>query len=460
MKIKLILPKNNIMQVGIDLVSFSIPKIHLPIDILAQNRNIEPEKLIKGLGLQKMTLLDVHQDVVTMASNAVLQLITENNLDCNHITRIYVGSESGVDSSKPIASYIVNLLESRLGENKFTHCDVVDLTFACIGAVDALQNCIDYIRLNPDEKAIVVATDLAKYDLESTGEYTQGAGAIALLVSSNPRIISFSSHVGVSTQGVFDFFKPRQSIEKQLITGNQNNENWQGIVENEVTFYKEQPVFDGQYSNTCYINRIVDAYQKFKAKSNSSYQNWNNFLMHLPYCFQGRRTFLEIIAAEAPELIAQETGENYKEKLKNFSKSDFYKNLVQEKIYPSEIASAQVGNIYTGSIFLGFLSTLFYFKNKNEEIFGQKFGFIAYGSGSKSKVFEGIIQENWKTALVKLDLFKTLNQSKAIDFETYLKLHKKEQKTSILQPKNEFSLVKIEKENSLLLGARFYEYKI
>jgi hydroxymethylglutaryl-CoA synthase len=38
-----------------------------------------------------------------------------------------------------------------------------------------MQNCLDFIRLNPTKKAIV-ATDFAKYDLNSTGEYTQGAG--------------------------------------------------------------------------------------------------------------------------------------------------------------------------------------------------------------------------------------------------------------------------------------------
>ena len=33
------------------------------------------------------------------------------------------------------------------------------MTFACIGAVDALQTCLDFIRLNPNKKAIVIATD-------------------------------------------------------------------------------------------------------------------------------------------------------------------------------------------------------------------------------------------------------------------------------------------------------------
>jgi 3-hydroxy-3-methylglutaryl CoA synthase len=49
----------------------------------------------------------------------------------------------------------------------------VDFTFACIGGVDAMQTVL-YVTLNLNKKkAIVVTTDLAKYDLNSTGEYTQ-----------------------------------------------------------------------------------------------------------------------------------------------------------------------------------------------------------------------------------------------------------------------------------------------
>jgi hydroxymethylglutaryl-CoA synthase len=39
--------------------------------------------------------------------------------------------------------------------NTLASCDVVDFTFACIAGVDAMQNCLDFIRLNP-RKAIVV----------------------------------------------------------------------------------------------------------------------------------------------------------------------------------------------------------------------------------------------------------------------------------------------------------------
>ncbi|HQW68586.1 MAG TPA: hydroxymethylglutaryl-CoA synthase, partial [Flavobacterium sp.] len=356
------------MKVGIDSIAFDIPKIYLPITTLAENRNIEADKLIKGLGLHKMSFLDVHQDVVTLASNAALKLIQQENLNPNEISRIYVGTESGIDSSKPVGSYILSNLEQIFGARSFKNCDVVDLTFACIGAVDALQNCLDYIRLNPTKKAIVIASDNAKYDLNSSGEYTQGAGSIAMLITANPRILSFSKEVGVATEGVFDFFKPRRNFSKEEIFQTKNNLEWNGVLENEINIYKEQPVFDGQYSNQCYINRITEAYEHYKEESHQKgklYEKWSAILMHLPYCFQGRRTFIEIFANENPELLESQIGENSKEKLKALAKSPEYLDLVNQYILPSEIASGQIGNIYTGSIFLGLLSTLCYhFKNE------------------------------------------------------------------------------------------------
>ena len=125
---------------------------------------------------------------------------------------------------------------------------------------------------------------------------------------------------------------------------------------------------------------------------------------------------------------------------------------------PSERASGQVGNIYTGSIFLGLLSTLCHHVQNQNEIAGKKLGFIAYGSGSKSKVFEGQIESEWQSVIQNIPLFETLDTSHEIDFETYLALHKKEQKTSIVTPNNEFVLQSIERENPFLLGARYYEF--
>ena len=451
------------MKTGIDAITFDVAKIHLPIKTLAIARNIEPEKLEKGLGLIKMTLPDTHQDTVVFGANALTKLIQDNNINLNEIARIYVGTESAIDNSKPISSFLVSLMEQKFGENILSECDVVDFTFACIGGVDALQNCIDFVTLNPTKKAIVVTTDFAKYDLNSTGEYTQGAGAVAMLITSNPRIIAFENHWATSTKGVFDFFKPYRTISKQQITGNTTNESWFENLESEVEIHKDQPVFDGQYSNQCYMDRTRDAYFSFKKIKNTAetvYDTWESIVMHLPYAFQGRRMLSEIYALDASNKIisGEENATEYQNKLKEVSKSETYRDFVSQKLQPAEIASSLIGNLYTGSIFMGLLSTLAHFHDNKIEVSDKKFGFLAYGSGSKSKVFEGTIQSEWKSAIANINLFETLEKSIEIDFETYEKLHKKEQKQPVQQPKKEWILDRIETEIPNLLGARYYKW--
>ena len=451
------------MKTGIDAITFDVAKIHLPIKTLAIARNIEPEKLEKGLGLIKMTLPDTHQDTVVFGANALTKLIQDNNINLNEIARIYVGTESAIDNSKPISSFLVSLMEQKFGENILSECDVVDFTFACIGGVDALQNCIDFVTLNPTKKAIVVTTDFAKYDLNSTGEYTQGAGAVAMLITSNPRIIAFENNWATSTKGVFDFFKPYRTISKQQITGNTSNEAWFENLESEVEIHKDQPVFDGQYSNQCYMDRTRDAYFSFKKIKNTAetvYDTWESIVMHLPYAFQGRRMLSEIYALDASNKIisGEENATEYQNKLKEVSKSETYRDFVSQKLQPAEIASSLIGNLYTGSIFMGLLSTLAHFHDNKIEVSDKKFGFLAYGSGSKSKVFEGTIQSEWKSAIANVNLFETLEKSIEIDFETYEKLHKKEQKQPVQQPKKEWILDRIETEIPNLLGARYYKW--
>ncbi|MEA9415127.1 hydroxymethylglutaryl-CoA synthase family protein [Flavobacterium sp. PL02] len=451
------------MKTGIDAITFDVAKIHLPIKTLATARNIEPEKLEKGLGLIKMTLPDTYQDTVVFGANTLTKLIEDNKIDLSEIGRIYVGTESAIDSSKPISSFLIALMEQKFGEDTLAECDVVDFTFACIGGVDALQNCIDFVKLNPTKKAIVVTTDFAKYDLNSTGEYTQGAGALAMLVTSNPRIIAFENNWATSTKGVFDFFKPYRTISKESITGNTTNESWFDNLEAEIEIHKDQPVFDGQYSNQCYMDRTRNAYFSFKKLKNTSetvYNSWKSIIMHLPYSFQGRRMLSEIYALDSDSKIisGDESAAEYQNKLKEISKSEAYKTFVVDKLQPAELASSLIGNLYTGSVFMGLLSTLAYFYDTKNEISGTQFGFLAYGSGSKSKVFEGTIQPEWKSALTETNLFETLEKSTEIDFETYEKLHKKEQKQSIRTPKNEWVLDRIEKEIPNLIGARYYKW--
>ena len=440
------------MKYGIEAASIYVPHIYLPIKDLAIQRNIDPDKLEIGLGLKKMAVLDAHEDTATIAANALLKLIIDFNINPNEIGRIYLGTESALDGAKPTATYAVQLVESVLenqfGERPFKHTDVVDMTFACVGGVDALHNSIDYVRVNPAKKAIVIAADYAKYGLESTGEYTQGAGAVAMLISNQPDLIAFDNNWGIGMESVFDFFKPHQA------TSNRNVLNALETTKSEIEIFSDEPVFDGQYSNECYKNRVREAYFNFKDQTNVEgklYENWRYIAFHLPYAFQGKRMFSDVFALENGQ-------DNSNDNLKIISKSDEYKALIKEKVEPTQRASSEIGNMYTASIFTAFLSALQVSTDNNEDLTGKTVGFISYGSGSKSKVFQGKIGEGWKDVMNKVDLFNYLNQREAISFEQYEDLHNKNQKTSINASKG-FALDRIESEIPDLKGARYYTFK-
>jgi len=129
--------------VGIDDMALYVPKLYLSIQSLAETRKLEYAKLNKGLGLTRMVVPDVHEDAATMAANAIHQIIERNQLRPQDIGRIYLGTESALDGAKPTATYVLEMLRRKYreeyGVSCFENCDVVDLTFACVGGVDALQ---------------------------------------------------------------------------------------------------------------------------------------------------------------------------------------------------------------------------------------------------------------------------------------------------------------------------------
>ena len=108
---------------------------------------------------------------------------------------------------------------------------------------------------------------------------------------------------------------------------------------------------------------------------------------------------------------------------------------------------------------MALLSALQVSFDREEELSGKELGFLAYGSGSKSKVFSGKINENWKSVVEKWQLFETLGNRKVVDFSTYEKLHRKQLKTSVNSNYKGFGLVEIERENPLSYGARKYQFK-
>ncbi|KAA0128154.1 hydroxymethylglutaryl-CoA synthase family protein [Chryseobacterium sp. SN22] len=441
------------MTFGIEAASYYVPSLYLEIKDLAEKRGIEPAKLEKGLGLHKMGFPDVHEDAATFAAEALLKLISDYQLNPKEIARIYLGTESALDAAKPTASYAMQMveqtLEAEFGTRVFRSCDVVDMTFACIGAVDALHNSLDFVRANPDKKAVVIASDYAKYELASSGEYTQGGGAVAVLISSKPDLLEIENHWGVATESVFDFFKPRRHFQKE------NLANAPESFPDKIEVFTDEPVFDGQYSNQCYQDRIREAYNHYKEITGRQkpYEHWKYLIFHLPYAFHGKRVFTEIYSLE--------NGLPYgtPEEQKAAAKSEGYIQFISEKIEKSQRASSEIGNMYTASIFMALLSALQTSFNENEELAGEEIGFLGYGSGSKSKVFAGKISDNWKKVVEKWNIFEALKNRTAIDFDTYEKLHRKKLKNSVNENYKGFGLKSIELENPVLKGARYYGFQ-
>ncbi len=501
--------------VGIDDMALYVPSLYLPIETLAKERGISFEKLNKGLGLEKIAIPDVHEDAATMAANVVAELIERNNIKPQDIGRIYLGTESALDGAKPTATYVLEMLrrkyKSTYGLDCFQNCDVVDLTFACVGGVDALHNTLDWVSRDKDRIGIVVTSDFAKYELASTGEYTQGAGAIAMLVKQNPRLLSIADHIGVATQGVHDFFKPKRIFEKrklidevlklagidhlnaeEILSRLSDSLEVNGILDDNddhLIMHKDTPVFDGPYSNQTYQNRIREAYFDFRRKQEAKgllseneplLNRWSRMIFHLPYAAHGRRIASEIFMIDQkmqnewesfagkndliePQATDFENSVDFEKAYGNFlrliTKTEAYRSFSKDKLSKAEATSSEVGNMYACSIFMALMGTLEADDLDDVNLSGEKFACFSYGSGSKSKVFEAEIQPMWKSVVKHFQIRQKFEARTQIDYPTYESLHRLQRKESVLPASGEFQLDKIGQE-PFREGARYYSWAV
>jgi hydroxymethylglutaryl-CoA synthase len=507
--------------VGIDDISIYFPKLHFEIEAFAAYRNMDFSKLNKGLGLESMSIPDAHEDAATMGANACVRLLERNQLSPKDIGRIYLGTESALDGAKPTATYIIEMLEQKYGPGSFGHCDVTDITFACIGGIDAMHNTLDWVARGgskENRQGIVVFSDDAKYSLNSPGEYTQGAGAGAALLKHNPRLLEIEDTWGVSTHPAHDFFKPKRKttlknmVQEVLDLAKEAGTSFADDLVDEIvkiipesskkdkllfeekvlTIHKDTPVFDGQLSNRCYTDAVKKAFIDFRANAIKSgrfnpetediiTEQWSRIIVHLPYAFQGKRMFPDVFMMDRSntklgDAITEQIGEDpskdetkmanlsasEQEKLKNgyrklISKTAEYQKFTADKIEKTQKASSLVGNQYTASIFLALMSTLEIDVKEGTDLRGKKIGFCAYGSGAKSKVFQGIVQKEWTAIAKRFNLFERLEVRTAIDASTYEALHRGYQLESITKPSGEFILQSVG-GSDVLEGHRKYTW--
>jgi hydroxymethylglutaryl-CoA synthase len=463
------------MPVGIDDLAIYIPKLYIDYKDFASARGIDPKKLEYGIGINKMALVDTNQDPACMAANACLRLMQKNDLNPDDIGRIYVATESALDESKAMNSFVIGMLEQVYGDGSFEHAGGIECKFACVSGSYALYDNANWIRAeeNNGKAAIVVVSDIAKYDIGSAGEYTQGAGAVSMLIKDNPRILAFDQKVtSTIIKNEYDFYRPFGK-STPLVYGNYSNLLYLIQVKKALDKYKEKAISTGliklkeQESVTDYIDIIAVhlPYRKMGEKALAyllrhewrHLERWKNVIaeigMEEPSSKDPRGTIESILA----DYEFMKLDEKFR---RTFMQTSFFKDVFEKKMASTLKASALVGNLYTASLYLGLRSALEFEYKKGTDLVGKRVGFGSYGSGSSAMVFSGIIQPEYKEIVKRMDLENEIGPRKKLSIEEYEQLHKGERNLSdsIFHYNNEFVLVKIGSSSDTREGSREYCY--
>ena len=112
--------------------------------------------------------------------------------------------------------------------------------------MDSNKPCAGRCLLPADRFAIVVSADIAEYELGSSGEPTQGAGAVAMLVGQ-PTLLEIDPRFSgsASADRETDFRKPLSHQSEGRKRGTRRS---------------DFPVFDGPYSTKCYLETVCNAF--------------------------------------------------------------------------------------------------------------------------------------------------------------------------------------------------------
>ena len=347
------------MKIGIDKIGFAMPKYYLDIRDLATARGIEPDKFTKVLLQLEMSIPPVSQDIVTLGAQAAFEILDKEDLE--KIDMIIVGTESGVDQSKASSVFIHGLLDIQ------PFVRAIEVKEACYGATAALDFAKNHVMNNPESRVLVIASDIAKYGIKASGESTQGAGSCAMLITSNPRILELNNDNVCLTRDVMDFWRPN---------------------------YSQYAFVEGKFSTEQYLGCLTTTWDKYLEKNNKQLSDFDAICLHLPYPKLGLKGLNTLLETESDEAIKEKLSERFNESI---------------------LYSQRVGNIYTGSLFLGLLSLLENSTNLNP---GDKIALYSYGSGAVAEIFSMTLVPGYEKQL-KQNRFDEFNSRTRISIEEY-----------------------------------------
>ncbi|CAJ2650584.1 unnamed protein product [Trifolium pratense] len=371
-------PKN----VGILALDIYFPPNAVQQEALEAHDGASKGKYTIGLGQDCMSFCSDVEDVISMSLTVVSTLLEKYGIDPKQIGRLEVGSETVIDKSKSIKTFLMQIFE----KHGNTDIEGVDSTNACYGGTAALFNCVNWVESNSwdGRYGLVVCTDSAVY-AEGPARPTGGAAAIAMLIGPDAPIAFESKLRGSHMSHVYDFYKPDLA--------------------------SEYPVVDGKLSQTCYLMALDTCYKNFCQKYEKhegkpfALSDADYFVFHSPYNKLVQKSFARLVFSDflrnpssKDEVTKEKLGpfatlsddESYQSRDLEKASQQVAKPLYDEKVQPSTLIPKQVGNMYTASIYAAFASLI---HNKHSSLEGKRVILFSYGSGLTSTMFSLQLRE-------------------------------------------------------------------
>ena len=438
------------------------------------------------------------QSVYTMAATAVIRLIDQYDVDPTRIKFLGLGTESSTDNSAG-ASIIKGMVDQALqarGKPPIARsCEVPEFKHACLGGVYGMKGAIRHLALDgAGGQAIVVCADIAEYTRGSSGEPTQGAGAVAMLLEEDPRlaIVDLAGSGSASDYRVMDFRKPMSRF-----CGQDRSETHQ---------VQDFPVFNGKYSTTCYIdetlNALTDMYAKRDLNPASYIRSLRTVFMHRPYrrmpetgwavsylfalpdgdaddraelasyCYEAgvdprqlceeMQSKPEVSSLAQPERLQYEAYPLTMAVLRAFRASRHFRREILDKLALGSDTMLDLGNLYTAALpawmAAGFEQAL----DEDSLTAGEEVLTLGYGSGDAAEVIPFYMAEGWRDATAAIGFGDVMQFAVDLDFAQYKALHDGRQPVGLnYLPKNEFVIEYVGRSDERHfsdLGIEYYRY--
>ncbi len=348
---------------GIGDIRIYVPKMLLKLSDLVEARIAENPNLERSFG-RAMAITGQRairfpapgEDSATMAAEAAYSLLSDNSGKALAGLRyISVGTETGLDHSKPLAAYVQGMLQ-RSGLPVPSSLASFQVQHACAGGTLGMMAILGMLAATDrDETGLVIATDIARYTLKSTAEVTQGAGAAAVLLEKNPRLLELDlDSTGLCSNDVDDFFRPLGSVTAMV---------------------------KGTYSMDCYHQSLEEALLDHAARAGRSavevLESTDFVVLHTPF-----RNMPEMAMKK---LLARHLNKDEAAAIAWLEERGFYRGI--DPI-------ADIGNSYSASLFI-FLANLLKdrYSKMGDDIVGKKILLASYGSGNIMIVMQATVSK-------------------------------------------------------------------